>query len=63
MTSMQAGQTGHALVEFSLHGVFPEDDVSSTRMVVDHLAPALESLAAAKSQLEVRLLNTPVVCV
>ncbi|KAI0398329.1 hypothetical protein F5Y17DRAFT_411927 [Xylariaceae sp. FL0594] len=52
MTSMQAGQVGHALVEFSLHGLFPEEDVSSTRILADNLAPALQALAAAKSQLE-----------
>jgi len=63
MTSTQAGQISHALVEFSLHGVFPEEGVSSTRMVVDHLGPALESLAAAKFQLEVRLLKALFFCI
>ncbi|KAI1818094.1 hypothetical protein GGS20DRAFT_529738 [Poronia punctata] len=52
MESAEAGRIGHALVEFSLHGVFPEEDVSSTRLTVGTLAPALESLAAAKSSLE-----------
>ncbi|KAI0157607.1 hypothetical protein GGR57DRAFT_460412 [Xylariaceae sp. FL1272] len=43
---------GQALVEFSLRGVFPEDDVSSQTIQPRHLAPALQSLAAAKSKLE-----------
>jgi centromere/kinetochore protein ZW10 len=54
MASAEAGQIGHALVEFSLYGIFPEEDVSSTKINVGHLAPALGSLAAAKSKLEVR---------
>ncbi|KAI1260069.1 hypothetical protein F5Y18DRAFT_442164 [Xylariaceae sp. FL1019] len=43
---------GQALVDFALGGVFPEDDVSSQRIQPRHLAPALQSLAAAKSKLE-----------
>ncbi|KAI8627624.1 hypothetical protein F5Y19DRAFT_477148 [Xylariaceae sp. FL1651] len=52
MTSTEANRIGHALVEFSLHGIFPEEDLSSQHIQVDHLAPALESLAAAKLKLE-----------
>ncbi|KAI0106409.1 hypothetical protein GGR51DRAFT_168916 [Nemania sp. FL0031] len=52
MASVKTGPIGRALVEFSLHGVFPEEDISSTLIEVGHLAPALESLAAAKSKLE-----------
>ncbi|KAI0401342.1 hypothetical protein F4802DRAFT_434327 [Xylaria palmicola] len=48
----QTGQIGRALVEFSLHGTFPDEDISSGRIEVAHLAPALESLAAVKSRLE-----------
>ncbi|KAI1753550.1 hypothetical protein F4782DRAFT_80741 [Xylaria castorea] len=52
MASAKVGQIGHALVEFSLHGLFPEEDISSSRIEVSHLAPALDSLAAAKEKLE-----------
>ncbi|KAI1821847.1 hypothetical protein F4861DRAFT_551303 [Xylaria intraflava] len=52
MESAGAGQIGRALVEFSLDGVFPEEDISSRRIEVGQLSPALESLAAAKSRLE-----------
>lgn len=57
MTTAESGQIGRALVEFSLNGVFPEEDVSSRHIEVGHLAPALASLAAAKSKLEVRQCN------
>ncbi|KAI1322540.1 hypothetical protein F5Y16DRAFT_386431 [Xylariaceae sp. FL0255] len=43
---------GPALVEFSLHGTFPDDDISSQHIRVEHLGPALDSLAAAKAKLE-----------
>ncbi|KAI1425830.1 hypothetical protein F5Y12DRAFT_795025 [Xylaria sp. FL1777] len=52
MTSAEKGQIGPALVGFSLYGVFPEEDVSSRYIDVGDLAPALESLAAAKLKLE-----------
>ncbi|KAI1376634.1 hypothetical protein F4677DRAFT_419099 [Hypoxylon crocopeplum] len=52
MSSSEGGQIGHALVEFSLHGVFPEEDLSSRRISVRDLAPALQSLAIAKRKLE-----------
>ncbi|KAI5865603.1 hypothetical protein GGS23DRAFT_559980 [Durotheca rogersii] len=52
MSDVDSGQIGHALVEFSLHGFFPEEDVSSRRISVNDLAPALELLASAKSKLE-----------
>ncbi|KAI0166757.1 hypothetical protein GGR52DRAFT_555418 [Hypoxylon sp. FL1284] len=52
MSGRKTGQVGHALVEFSLHGTFPEEDVSSRRISVQDLAPARESLAAAKAELE-----------
>ena len=53
MTSYERDQVGPALVAFSLNGIFPEEDLSSRHIQVDDLAPALESLAAAKSKLEV----------
>ncbi|GAW12394.1 hypothetical protein ANO14919_017600 [Xylariales sp. No.14919] len=52
MASAESSQIGRALVGFSLHGIFPDEDVSSSPIEVGHLAPALESLAAAKSKLE-----------
>ncbi|XXG99875.1 hypothetical protein Hte_006216 [Hypoxylon texense] len=52
MSSSGSAQIGHALVEFSLHGIFPEEDISSRRISVQDLAPARESLAAAKTKLE-----------
>ncbi|KAI0381907.1 Centromere/kinetochore Zw10-domain-containing protein [Hypomontagnella monticulosa] len=52
MSGSEAGQIGHALVEFSLHGIFPEEDISSRQISGRDLAPALESLAAAKTKLE-----------
>ncbi|KAI1437496.1 hypothetical protein GGR50DRAFT_645355 [Xylaria sp. CBS 124048] len=55
MADTEAGQIGRALVEFSLDGVFPEEDISSRRIEVTHLAPALESLTAAKSRLEAEI--------
>ncbi|KAK8856774.1 Centromere/kinetochore Zw10-domain-containing protein [Apiospora arundinis] len=43
---------GQALVDFALHGNFPEDTISSKRVDQRDFAPALEALAAAKSKLE-----------
>ncbi|KAI2463443.1 Centromere/kinetochore Zw10-domain-containing protein [Annulohypoxylon bovei var. microspora] len=52
MSSDKGGQIGHALVEFSLHGIFPEEDISSRQIAVQDLAPALQSLATAKTKLQ-----------
>ncbi|KAI1113731.1 hypothetical protein F5Y14DRAFT_417082 [Nemania sp. NC0429] len=52
MATVASGQVGLALVDFSLHGIFPEEDISSIPIQAGHLGPALESLAAAKSRLE-----------
>ncbi|KAH9987482.1 hypothetical protein F4779DRAFT_638716 [Xylariaceae sp. FL0662B] len=52
MSSLESARIGQALVEFSLHSVFPEEDVSARRISVEDLAPALDSLAAAKLKLE-----------
>ncbi|KAI0133207.1 hypothetical protein F4776DRAFT_146215 [Hypoxylon sp. NC0597] len=52
MSNSDGGKIGHALVEFSLYGIFPEEDISSRRILVQDLAPALSSLAAAKTRLE-----------
>ncbi|KAK8032099.1 hypothetical protein PG990_001833 [Apiospora arundinis] len=43
---------GQALVDFALHGNFPEDTISSKRVDQRDFGPALEALAAAKSKLE-----------
>ena len=51
-----AGIVGRALVDFSLHGTFPEEDVSSLRVAPDDLGPAITALAAARKALEVRAL-------
>lgn len=53
MSGGDAGQIGHALVEFSLHGIFPEEEVSSRQISGRDLAPALEALVTAKRKLEV----------
>ncbi|KAI2641555.1 hypothetical protein GGS26DRAFT_585945 [Hypomontagnella submonticulosa] len=52
MSGGDAGQIGHALVEFSLHGIFPEEEVSSRQISGRDLAPALEALVTAKRKLE-----------
>ncbi|KAI1089133.1 hypothetical protein F5B19DRAFT_386628 [Rostrohypoxylon terebratum] len=52
MSNDANAKIGHALVEFSLHGVFPEEGISSRQVTVQDLAPALQSLAAAKTRLE-----------
>ncbi|KAI1214773.1 uncharacterized protein F4807DRAFT_404484 [Annulohypoxylon truncatum] len=52
MSSSENAQIGHALVEFSLQGIFPEEELSSCRVAVQDLASALQSLAAAKTRLE-----------
>lgn len=54
MATTQNVQIGQSLVDFSLYGTFPEDEISSRHVAVGDLATALESLASAKSQLEVR---------
>lgn len=54
MANTQNLQTGQALVDFSLYGTFPEENISSQYIAAENLVTALESLAAAKSNLEVR---------
>lgn len=53
MSSKEGGQIGQALVDFSLHGIFPDEDISSRRISAQDLAPALASLETAKIKLEV----------
>ncbi|KAI2643176.1 hypothetical protein GGS21DRAFT_2191 [Xylaria nigripes] len=52
MEVAEADQVGRAFVDFTLDGVFPEEDISSRHIKAGHLVPVLESLAAAKSKLE-----------
>ncbi|OTB18863.1 hypothetical protein K445DRAFT_314710 [Daldinia sp. EC12] len=52
MSANGGGQIGHALVEFSLYGIFPDDDISSRQVSSQDFAPALASLEAAKTKLE-----------
>ncbi|KAI1639665.1 hypothetical protein F4809DRAFT_595168 [Biscogniauxia mediterranea] len=52
MAAIGGGHIGHALVDFSLYGTFPDEDLSSRQLAADDLALALESLAAAKKKLE-----------
>ncbi|KAI2621775.1 hypothetical protein GGR54DRAFT_599777 [Hypoxylon sp. NC1633] len=52
MSSSKSGQVGYALVDFSLHGIFPDEDISSHKISVQDLGPALGSLAKARTNLE-----------
>ncbi|KAI5924093.1 hypothetical protein F4810DRAFT_665668 [Camillea tinctor] len=52
MGTLNGGHIGHALVDFSLYGTFPDEDISSRQLAADDFALALESLAAAKAKLE-----------
>jgi len=47
------GAVGRALVDFTIDGAFPEEDVSSLRLSSEELSPAVKALAEAKSKLEV----------
>lgn len=47
------GAVGQALVDFTINGAFPEEDVSSLKLSAQELSPAVEALAEAKSKLEV----------
>lgn len=53
MANPESVAVGQALVDFALHGGFPEEDVSTRRVGVQDFGPALEALAAAKAKLEV----------
>ncbi|KAI0119293.1 hypothetical protein F4814DRAFT_411447 [Daldinia grandis] len=52
MSSKEKSQIGHALVDFSLYGIFPDEDISSQRISAQDLVPALVSLETAKIKLE-----------
>jgi protein transport protein DSL1/ZW10 len=64
MATPDSASVGHSLVEFALQGSFPEEDISSRHVGAQDFGPALESLADAKSRLEVApmLLIRPVSC-
>lgn len=48
-----AQQVAQALVDFSLHSSFPEEDVSALNVGPGELPVAIKALANAKSKLEV----------
>ncbi|KAK0668853.1 hypothetical protein QBC41DRAFT_321060 [Cercophora samala] len=50
-----AAQLAQALVEFSLHGSFPEEDVSSLPLKPDALPEAIKALADAKAKLQAEI--------
>ncbi|KAH8664559.1 hypothetical protein BX600DRAFT_541146 [Xylariales sp. PMI_506] len=52
MAGSEAVAVGKALVDFALHGDFPEEDVSSRRVGVQDFGPALTALTEAKAKLE-----------
>ncbi|KAG8158785.1 hypothetical protein KVR01_011228 [Diaporthe batatas] len=51
-TKEPAGAVGRALVDFTVDGAFPEEDVSSLKLSSEELSPAVQALAEAKSKLE-----------
>ncbi|RYP56401.1 hypothetical protein DL769_009923 [Monosporascus sp. CRB-8-3] len=52
MAHPEDSRISQTLVDFSLNGAFPEEEESSRQVIVQDLAPALESLVSAKSKLE-----------
>ncbi|KAK0735625.1 hypothetical protein B0T21DRAFT_368194 [Apiosordaria backusii] len=50
-----AAQLAQALVEFSLHGSFPEENVSSLQVKPDALPEAIKALADAKAKLQAEI--------
>lgn len=56
-TSGKPGALGQALVEFTTNGAFPEEGISDLKLSSDQLPPAIQSLAQAKTNLEVCFLN------
>ncbi len=48
-----SAQIARALVDFSVEGAFPEENVSLLAVTAEDLAPAINALATAKSRLEV----------
>lgn len=55
--SGKPGALGQALVEFTTQGAFPEEGISDLKLSSDQLPPAIQSLAQAKANLEVRILT------
>lgn len=49
----ETGALGQALIDFTINGRFPEEDVSSLKLSSEELPPAIQALAEAKSSLEV----------
>lgn len=52
-------QLAQAIVDFSLHGAFPEDKVSSLPLDAESLPIAIKALADAKAKLQVRACPRP----
>jgi hypothetical protein len=44
---------GQALVDFAVHGIFPDEPLSTRRVGVQDFGSALDALAAAKVKLQV----------
>lgn len=53
MSSTDTGTVGRSLVDFALQGSFPDEVVSSRSVGSQDFGPALQSLAVAKSKIEV----------
>lgn len=58
-TPGKSGALGQALVEFTANGAFPEEGISDLKLSSDQLPPAIQSLAQAKTNLEVCILQMP----
>src|SRR4051812_785921 len=54
-----ASTIGRGLLDFSLNGLFPDEDASLLLLEPDKLPRAIQVLANAKSKLEVRLCLPP----
>ena len=52
---------GKALVNFSVDGLFPEEDVSSLKLSPDELPAAIEAVAEARVKLQVRCTGSAMV--
>jgi centromere/kinetochore protein ZW10 len=49
-----AAHMAQALVDFSVHGAFPEEGISSLPLDAESLPTAIKALADAKAKLQVR---------
>lgn len=51
---LPSAHMAQALVDFSVHGAFPEEGVSSLPLDAESLPTAIKALADAKAKLQVR---------